>query len=207
MTEAVVQVRVKVLSSQLQNAQFRLKFVVTQRLAPCEPPTVISVESESIKSVAKRDQIKRLRAQQEHPGVPLPKRKRASGVEILEALEEIKTAQKNQQRLLQTICDSDTTNKEKPTLEEAFTNFLNAYIDTDENERPKKLRKLVNSRSRDMHFLREISDSFSLEQNTSIPLDDTDGCGDLIMPFSTLGDTSAFESDLSLEDLLALNSL
>jgi len=106
------------------------------------------------------EQIRRKEAEKQGKKVA-PKKKRARGEELLETLEEIKTTQRIQSDLLNTLLQTNIANASFPPflqkgaieenvtettnngLEEALQNVVETYNRIDHNERPSKLRRVL----------------------------------------------------------------
>lgn len=102
------------------------------------------------------EQIRRKEAEKQGKKVA-PKKKRARGEELLETLEEIKTTQRMQSELLNTLLNTNLVHASFPLvqqaepyastsacgLEDALQNVIDTYNRLDHHERPAKLRRVL----------------------------------------------------------------
>jgi len=116
----------------------------------------LEVMTSPIKSCSKMEQIRRKEAEKQGKKVA-PKKKRARGEELLETLEEIKTTQRIQSDLLNTLLKTNIANASFPPflqkgaceenatggIEEALQNVIETYNRIAHNERPSKLRRVL----------------------------------------------------------------
>jgi len=117
--------------------------------------------TDSIKVVAKLDSIRKKQAEREGVSLPARKNKRARADELLESLDAIREEQRMQREVLEALlrkCNqpqTDVTQLFSPSssplrspssltsVDNAFIQLLDAYSQTDPNERPKKMRRLM----------------------------------------------------------------
>jgi len=164
--EVVMEVRIKVLSTQLENSLFKVKISARQGGNEC------SVKSDPIRAVSKPEQIRRRKAQASNPVKQQASKKRARSSDVFEALEELKSNQLDQMILLQQLVENSKViaqnqrplsqfNVDAPVLplvspdqnntttkfEDAFNNFLVAYNNLPVGDRPTKIRKVIREAS------------------------------------------------------------
>jgi len=116
--------------------------------------------TDAIKVVAKLDSIRKKQAEKEGIAVASRKNKRARSDELIESLAEIKEEQRLQRELLQNVLlrlsaqpsvvpSPVVRSPSSLTIETAFHQLLDAYEQTDPDERPRKMRKIMKNVSSD----------------------------------------------------------
>jgi len=163
-----LEVRIKILSSHLEDMLFKLRIRAVDNLTREEIPSLCAM-SQPIKVVSKPEQVTRLK--RTLTGKKTPRVKKPSTNELmLETLKRIEQQQQEHQSLLQHITQSgsnlllDTCKvslgkriTQTSSLESALENLIKAYKDTPFEERPTKIRKFVQNTS-DTEILTELSD-------------------------------------------------
>lgn len=172
-----LQVRIKLLSSQVQNSLFRLQVSATEA---DDGAAVFEGESEPIKVVSKPDQIRKKRAAVGEPEVELPSSKRrARGEEILEQITSARDTQEKNLELLQKVIDGNAT----PQLSSLLASVASALLAVPASRRTKALRTAldelaVNSRDALVSFLlpalQPLKQEDSLEDEAGEEDDDDD---------------------------------
>jgi len=190
-TQADVELRLKVLSSQHEDLFFRVKFVALDPLTKCELGPSLTALSAPIKVISKPEQLKKRR----------PTKKRTMNLLLIETLNRIEQAQKLQQQLLDQLqlseevdhmqaeagfsnsvrlslvspqqngnnsrttisLGNNTSGARKLGFEEAVEKVLREYGAIVESERPKKIRKVLQSVEGQQETLSELNDMFVSE--------------------------------------------
>jgi hypothetical protein len=175
--KANVEIRIAVLSSQHEGANFRIKLSVK------DPRTskLVHVFTSPLKVISKRNQVKKMLERKEITHVePLPPPKRTSSDTITEALHRLEEQQREQAKLLQQLVgqkkglkSSSEFNFAAPAaipdpedmdFDAAFLKFLNTYKKIPAEERPNKVRKLLKtSPHQDSQTLSEFVNIYSCE--------------------------------------------
>eukprot|EP01102_Stenamoeba_stenopodia_P010304 TRINITY_DN3091_c0_g1_i2.p1 TRINITY_DN3091_c0_g1~~TRINITY_DN3091_c0_g1_i2.p1 ORF type:complete len:319 (-),score=68.58 TRINITY_DN3091_c0_g1_i2:256-1212(-) len=177
------EIRLKVLSSQLEDMFFRIRFNLVD-LATKTPIPGLSVVSDPIKVISKPDQIKKKpNKAKKRPATPaLP-----ADANLAEALLRIEQQQIEQQKLLKKLVKQShqmeaatttvtttqspspssfdaETSSEPNTFETAFSSLLSYYRTLAPEERPVKIRKLIRiTPSKEINDLSEMLDIFCAE--------------------------------------------
>jgi len=175
--EAILEVRLKVLTSQHEDMLFRLQVTVTDDV---RKQTFITTSS-AIKVVSKPDQVRRMNGEK-------PK-KRPQSDAVSDTLERIEERQKQQQALLQNIFRTAEIfqqhqppppqqqqqqilvelpqiehKNEEMSFEHSFTYCLKKFSEIPQDERPSKIRKMVSgSTNRDARNISEFVDLITTE--------------------------------------------
>jgi len=160
-----IEVRIKVLTSQLEDMFFKLRVKGVDANTKESIPGLV-VTTQPIKVVSKQEQISRIKNKQlptpTQNRSSSPSRKRTQNQLVSEVLQRIEQQQTDSHNLLKKLVEERSgsstpssiaplsfpakllQNLPQPTeLESAFQNFLSVFKSVDPNERPKKIRKLV----------------------------------------------------------------
>jgi len=137
--------------------------------------------TDAIKVVAKLDSIRKKQAEKEGLSVASRKHKRARSDELIESLAEIKEEQKLQRELLQNVllqlssqssvvpppCSSRVVRSPSSlTIETAFHQLLDTFEQTDPEERPKKMRKIMkNVSSEQKQAAEELAEALAISKS------------------------------------------
>jgi hypothetical protein len=184
--QVTVEIRPKVLTSQLEDSLFRVKIVATD---PVKPLSVYSVLSESIRVVSKPEQVKKKAAKETpSPNAPKPRKEDTPKKPIEELLADHLArieSNVNQQDVLLSILSSkspsplpaveerkvpekrkyeDVVAEPVSPFEQSVMDFLEAFNRLDEFEKPMKLRKMVkNAHAGDIDLFTEMLEKFATE--------------------------------------------
>jgi len=174
--QVTMELRPKVLTSQLEDMLFRVKLY-------CIDPVTgkslrgIYIFSEPIKVVSKPEQIKKKKVSKEK--IPKDKEKKIKmNQEFIDRLEKIESSCEQQQSLLSTLVPLKfpifekievKTEKEKQPIvqpisdfEKCFLQFIKSYDKMDQFEKPHKIRKLMkNTSTRDIETVTDMLETFS----------------------------------------------
>jgi hypothetical protein len=117
----LLQIRVKILSSQVQNTLFRLHIEALDAAGEA----IYSGYTEPIKVVSKPDQIRKKRAAVGEPEADVPTAKRrARGEEILEHILQARDTQEKNLQLIEALVH--TSDAHAPSIQDAFTSLSRA---------------------------------------------------------------------------------
>jgi len=181
-----IEVRIKVLTSQLEDMFFKLRIKGVDATTKENIPGLV-VTTQPIKVVSKQEQISRIKNKQlptpTQNRSSSPTRKRTQNQLVVDALQRIEMQQTESHNLLKKLMERDdrtpssiTTSSSSLTpitfpskllqnlpqsteLESAFQHFLSVFKSVDANDRPKKIRKLVRDcTSKDSDSLLEFMD-------------------------------------------------
>lgn len=200
---------VKVLSSQHEDMNFKLKFIAVDNQTK-RPITEISpVYSEPLQVISKPEVLKK----KNQPRSNTPRKNKTKSELILETLARIEATQALQQRQIDNILGDkpsvspvqkpsvlssvlpklgkrpllETTNSSQKSLEVAYQQFLAAYRAVPSDERPAKMQKILSSSS-DADITtwnsivgKDTSSSVSMYQPELALLDDTSGTSSISM--------------------------
>jgi hypothetical protein len=151
-TQVSLEIRIKVLSSQLEDMLFRIK-MVSFDVATDQPLPKLSVISEPIRVVSKPEQVFRKTPQKR----TLKKTLSEKMAETMHALQE---NQIKQTLLLKQVLSAQQSSVQEdvfgsllgkrtarptspPSLEVAFSEFMSVFLGTDSLDRPQKIRKFI----------------------------------------------------------------
>ena len=165
---ATFEIRIKVLSSQLEDMCFKLRFILSpykntskgnqskELVVDSGKKNNIIITTPPIRTVSKPDQAKL----KSRPTGTRNNNKRSRTEALYESLEKVQSEQKQQLKILKNLIDkkAKAVNKctssiqpvkevEKNTsvdFEQAFTRLLDAFSKVEEEERPRKIQKLTN---------------------------------------------------------------
>jgi hypothetical protein len=172
--ECTVELRIKVLTSQLEDMFFRIRFRALDSLTKAYIPHLVTY-SEPIKVISKPDQIKKK---------PHKTKKRNISEMVVDSLQRIEDSQNEHYRMLsqlhnklqRTSTEISTQIAARPhpssshhhlqpdDFEHAFSGFMTAFNGLPADERPTKIRKLIRSTSsREIDQLTEMLDMFWAE--------------------------------------------
>eukprot|EP01121_Diplochlamys_sp_Union-15-3_P011737 TRINITY_DN3430_c0_g1_i2.p1 TRINITY_DN3430_c0_g1~~TRINITY_DN3430_c0_g1_i2.p1 ORF type:complete len:323 (+),score=33.58 TRINITY_DN3430_c0_g1_i2:71-1039(+) len=164
--EVIIEVRIKVLSTQLENSLFVL------RIKSNGPNGTTSLKSSPIRAVSKPEQIRRRKAVVVNPPPVVAKsKKRARAADVFEALEDLRSIQQQQLVVLRSILEPKEEKKNLENLttdshitpsitskeycyapcsvktvaqfEDAFQALMKAYTNLPREDRPAKIRKVI----------------------------------------------------------------
>jgi len=162
-----IEVRIKVLTSQLEDMFFKLRIKAVDINTKEEIPG-LTVTTQPIKVVSKQEQISRIKNKQLPTPTQTrgnsPTRKRTQNQLVVDALQRIEIQQVENQNLLKKLLEKENSTasgsqsepvpqlslslpskmcQNQDPLESAFQHFLSVFKSVDSNDRPKKIRKLV----------------------------------------------------------------
>jgi len=190
--QVTVELRVKVLTSQLEDSHFRIKFVAVEQSSKENIESICAI-SESIKVVSKPEQVKKKKPLAD---ISQPKKKRNINDVLVDTLVRIESTCLQQQQsiakvieqqeiqqmhnnaLIQSLfatslgsmnceklSDSGKLKKETPNeFEVAFQKFVEAYNKIQTDERPEKIRRLIRtSPTKETHKFTELLELFGAE--------------------------------------------
>jgi len=193
-----IEVRIKVLTSQLEDMFFKLRIKGVDATTKESIPGLV-VTTQPIKVVSKQEQISRIKNKQlptpTQNRSTSPSRKRTQNQLVVDALQRLEQQQSESQNLLKKLLDRDSTSisptssstsiapisfpsklvqtlGQSSDLESAFQHFISVFKNVDPNDRPKKIRKLVRDCSlKDSDTLLEFMDltRYELQKDTGLP--------------------------------------
>ena len=194
-----IEVRIKVLTSQLEDMFFKLRIKgVDANTKEIIPGLVVTTQP--IKVVSKQEQISRIKNKQlptpAQNRSASPTRKRTQNQLVAETLQRIEMQQTESHNLLKKLIEERTGNSSSSStpatsltpitfpskllqslpqsteLETAFQHFLSVFKSVDPNDRPKKIRKLVREcTTKDSDTLLEFMDltRYELQKDSGVP--------------------------------------
>jgi len=165
-SKCTVDLRIKVLTSQLEDMFFRIRFRALDLLTKSVYPHLVAY-SGPIKVISKPDQITK--------AAPTKCKKRNLSEMVLDSLQRIEDQQVEQAHLLQRIQSQQLLQEYRPQSQEqqhlktedfetAFSLFLTTFHSLPPEERPSKIRKLVRLiPEEELNQLNELLDMFMSE--------------------------------------------
>jgi len=161
-TKLTLEVRIKVLTSHMENSLFRVGVIVSDQMTKQGSYTIFS---EAIKVISKSDQIKKKKTS---------RKKRNFNDLLSDTLVQIETKQMEHAKILETLCDNNHSFLEStmkayppklppppPDFQTAFKDFLRSYITLSKEDKVVKIRKLAGSQN--THDMVELMDLFWAE--------------------------------------------
>jgi len=142
--KAVVEIKIGVLSSQHEGANFRVHFFVINP----RNRQLLNEYSQPIKVISKRNQVRRIlekkQTKVESPTLAVPAKRSAANDSLMETLIRMEEQQKEQMNLLHKLIKPiPIPDPNDMDFETAFSNFVVAYTKIPETQRAAKLRRVL----------------------------------------------------------------
>lgn len=208
-----IELKIKVLSSQLEDSLFRIRLALKDLQTKAEISGVIAY-SQPIKVVSKPEQVRK--RQQRALGKPIPKKRTFNDV-IKESLQRIEQQQKMHQDILTSLVEvvntdfsaaSNKKQKAASTFEDSFRNLLCNYETLTTEERAERIRRIIRTSSvSEQEEMREMMDMFLAEglhssgrhvltSSGAFPFDGTASAGlDPLVALDWMKSTPVFRTD------------
>jgi len=170
----IVEMKILVLTSQLEDMFFRLRFEVYDPQLPRNPQSSLVSVSEPLKVLSKADQIQRKRR---GGGAPDSRKRKLADKSLVESLTKLLKNQSHQTLLVRNLYEkemfqssrqaSTSTPLPEPNedFEEAFWGLMRAYESLPCDQRPATIRKLIrNSSNPDRDVVNDLLSKFQVEE-------------------------------------------